>query len=147
MDNPWSGIAHYFKNSKTHTAHTAHTAPTPACNPQVLFTVREDLDNPWSVIARNAQHDAKLREWRSLGPQDKVIAKMADILQQVGGTRVTLGGFRVTHFYAVPFEAAAASRRVTPCQPANEPLYNDDCIARCPRATTRGTASTVADGA
>jgi hypothetical protein len=50
----------------------------------VLFTVREDLDSPWSIVARNTMHEAKLREWKSLGPQDKVIAKMADILEQVG---------------------------------------------------------------
>lgn len=46
--------------------------------------MREDLDNPWTIVTRNTLHEQKLRDWKSLGPQEKVLTKMADILEQVG---------------------------------------------------------------
>ncbi|KAI8476310.1 MAG: hypothetical protein J3K34DRAFT_516723 [Monoraphidium minutum] len=49
----------------------------------VLFTVREDLDSPWAIVSRNTMHESKLRDWKAMGPQEKVLSKMADILEQV----------------------------------------------------------------
>ena len=51
--------------------------------PQVLFTVRQDLDNPWTTVTRNTLHEAKLREWKAMGPQAQVLTKMADIIELV----------------------------------------------------------------
>jgi hypothetical protein len=65
------------------TANRHPQSPTATLPPQILYTVREDLDNPWTVISRNALHEQKLRDWRGMGPEDKVLSKMADILQQV----------------------------------------------------------------
>ncbi|GBF96794.1 hypothetical protein Rsub_09650 [Raphidocelis subcapitata] len=49
----------------------------------VLYTVREDLGSPWTALARDTMHETKLREWRALGPEEKVLTKMSDILDQV----------------------------------------------------------------
>ena len=52
---------------------------------KVLYTVREDFDSPWTTLAKNALHERKLRSWKAMAPGDKVLDKMAGILQQVRG--------------------------------------------------------------
>lgn len=73
--------------------HPSHPAPRPPTDqsphpldpqPQVLYTVREDFDSPWTTLAKNALHETKLRSWKAMGPGDKVLDKMAAILDQVG---------------------------------------------------------------
>jgi hypothetical protein len=49
----------------------------------VLYTVREDFDNPWTIVARNTMHEQKLRSWKAMGPEEKVLSKMVGILDQV----------------------------------------------------------------
>lgn len=61
--------------------------PLGDCNEaeSVLFTVREDFDNPWNVVTKNIMHERKLRDWKAMGPEEKVLSKMASILEQVSG--------------------------------------------------------------
>lgn len=72
----------------------------------VLFTAREDLGNPWTSLAKGAAHEARLKEWRAMGPQEQVLDKMAGILEAADarrargsrsrwGGRVEGGGARV----------------------------------------------------
>jgi hypothetical protein len=74
----------------------------------VLYTVREDLDNPWTVLTRNAMHETKLREWKEMGPEERVLTKMGDILEQVrsgpAGVRAPAGAGA---FFGVGSRAAA----------------------------------------
>jgi hypothetical protein len=65
-----------------------HSSAVPLHSPsktlyQVLYTVREDFDNPWTIVARNTMHEQKLRSWKAMGPEEKVLSKMVGILDQV----------------------------------------------------------------
>jgi len=37
----------------------------------VLHAVRDDLDDPYAVLMRNAQHEAKIKEWQGMTAQEK----------------------------------------------------------------------------
>jgi hypothetical protein len=54
----------------------------------VVVAVRDDMANPWDVLVKNAVHEEKVKSWAKMSREEKVVAKMEDILRQVGG----LGG-------------------------------------------------------
>eukprot|EP00967_Tisochrysis_lutea_P125863 scaffold212028_cov17-Tisochrysis_lutea.AAC.2 len=37
----------------------------------VLHAVRDDLDDPYAVLMKNAQHEAKIRDWQGMTAQEK----------------------------------------------------------------------------
>jgi hypothetical protein len=50
----------------------------------VLVTVRDnDATSPWDVLARNALHDQKLRDWKHAGPEERAFDKLASVMQKV----------------------------------------------------------------
>lgn len=51
----------------------------------VLYSVREDFDNPWNTITRTAAHETSLREWQAKSPAERGASKMADILMKLSG--------------------------------------------------------------
>ena len=50
----------------------------------VVVAVKDDLGNPWDSVMKNVIHDTKLKEWKGMNKAEKVAAKMADIIEQVG---------------------------------------------------------------
>lgn len=49
----------------------------------VLFQVKEDFENPWNTLIKNSVHEAKLREWKSLTPEEKAAQKMVEVLDAI----------------------------------------------------------------
>lgn len=37
----------------------------------VLHAIRDDLDDPYAVVLRNAQHEAKIKDWAKMDDTDK----------------------------------------------------------------------------
>ncbi len=52
----------------------------------MLVAVRDsDAVSPWDVLARNALHDQKLRDWKHAGPEERAFDKLASVMQKVTG--------------------------------------------------------------
>jgi len=56
----------------------------------VFHAVRDDLDDPYAVVLRNARHEAKLRDWSTMSDLDKALNKAVQIIDGVGLDRARL---------------------------------------------------------
>mmetsp|Transcript_15921 Transcript_15921/g.34385 ORF Transcript_15921/g.34385 Transcript_15921/m.34385 type:complete len:916 (+) Transcript_15921:178-2925(+) len=54
----------------------------------VLQAVNDEFDNPYNVVIRNAKHEQKLKDWKTMSAEEKAMTKIADIIEQVGGERM-----------------------------------------------------------
>lgn len=45
------------------------------------------MGNPYDTLAKTALHDAKLKRWREMSPQDKAMDRVLTILDRVSGGR------------------------------------------------------------
>jgi hypothetical protein len=51
----------------------------------VLVTVRDsDATSPWDVLAKNALHEQKLRDWKHASAEERAFDKLASVMQKVG---------------------------------------------------------------
>lgn len=50
----------------------------------MLVTVRDsDAASPWDVLAKNALHDQKLRDWKHASAEERAFDKLASVMQKV----------------------------------------------------------------
>ncbi|GAX76343.1 hypothetical protein CEUSTIGMA_g3789.t1 [Chlamydomonas eustigma] len=71
---------------------------------EVVFAAlnADDDENPYDVILRNANHEAKLRAWKQMEPEEKAMTKMMEIVEQVGTERIARrynAGFQSAGYY------------------------------------------------
>jgi hypothetical protein len=51
----------------------------------VLVAVRDsDATSPWDVLAKNALHEQKLRDWKHASAEERAFDKLASVMIKVG---------------------------------------------------------------
>ncbi|PNW82944.1 hypothetical protein CHLRE_06g300550v5 [Chlamydomonas reinhardtii] len=48
-----------------------------------INVLKDELDDPFEIALRNSLHDAKLRKWKAMSPQDKAMDRIVSIIERV----------------------------------------------------------------
>ncbi|GLI62117.1 hypothetical protein VaNZ11_004653 [Volvox africanus] len=48
-----------------------------------INVLRDELDHPLDIAARNSMHDSKLRNWKGLNPREKALDRLVGIIERV----------------------------------------------------------------